>query len=323
MMRARVCAALAAAFVVAALAAGCSSGASGSGASGASGSSDSGASASDVAALQQTTVNDTPRSASTESEENSQLKEQLSAVAQRYSGTYSVVCQAADGSWKGSIDGSDRHVAASMIKLAIMGTLFDQESKGAVNLSDSVTLQASDIVGGTGVIGSQGAGSTWTYHELLEHMIQDSDNTATNVLIDKLGMSTVNTWASSFGLKETQLNRQMMDLDSGVENYMSAEDAAKILKAIWNGNFVSASASKDALAILEGQNETTGLETGLPAGATFAHKTGTLDNVLNDGGIVETSKPFIIVVMASEVSSSEATQAMQEFAQVVSDFAAS
>ena len=320
MMRARVCAALATAFVVAALAAGCSSGASGSGASVAS---DGGASSSDVAALQQATVNDTPRSATAESAENSQLNEQLSAVAQKYSGTYSVVCQAADGSWKGSFDGSDRHVAASMVKLAIMGTLFDQESKGAVNLSDSVTLQASDIVGGTGVIGSQGAGSTWTYHELLEHMIQDSDNTATNVLIDKLGMSTVNTWASSFGLKETQLNRQMMDLDSGVENYMSAEDAAKILKAIWNGNFVSASASKDALAILEGQNETTGLEAGLPAGATFAHKTGTLDNVLNDGGIVETSKPFIIVVMASEVSSSEATQAMQEFAQVASDFAAS
>lgn len=321
MMRARVCVALAAAFAVVALAAGCSSSASGT--SGSSGSSGSGAAASDVAALQQTTVNDTPRSTTAESTENAQVNEQLLAVAQKYSGTYSVVCQAADGSWKGSFDGSDRHVAASMIKLAIMGTLFDQESKGAINLSDSVTLQASDIAGGTGVIGSQGAGSTWTYHELLEHMIQDSDNTATNMLIDKLGMSAVNTWASSFGLKETQLNRQMMDLDSGVENYMSAEDAAKILKAIWNGNFVSASASKDALAILEGQNETTGLEAGLPSGATFAHKTGTLDNVLNDGGIVETSKPFIIAVMASEVSSSEAAQAMKEFAQIASDFAAS
>lgn len=307
------CAALA--LFAATLCAGCSQGAS-------SGSSK--AQVSDVEALQAVSnVSDAPRSGSAQaSTEDEQLKGQISSIVEQYSGSYAVVCQAVDGSWKASVNASDSQVAASMIKLAIMGALFDRESKGLLSLDDTVVLQSSDIVGGSGVIGAQGAGSIWTYRELLEHMIQDSDNTATNVIIDKVGMSNINSWASSFGLKATALNRMMMDLDSGVENYTSAQDIATMLQAIWDGTFVSESASKEALAILEGQNETTGMELGLPSGVTFAHKTGDLDEVLNDGGIVETQSPYILVVLASDLTDASASSAMQEIAQTVSTYAA-
>lgn len=312
MKKAAGCAAVA--LLAVALCAGCSQGAS-------SGSSK--AQVSDVEALQaNTSVSDAPRSAASQTNaEDEQLKGQISSIVEQYSGSYAVACQAVDGSWKASVNASDSHVAASMIKLAIMGALFDQESKGLLSLDDTVVLQSSDIVGGSGVIGAQGAGSTWTYRELLEHMIQDSDNTATNVIIDKVGMSNVNSWSSSFGLEATTLNRMMMDLNSGVENYTSAQDVATILQAIWDGTFVNESASKEALAILEGQNETTGMELGLPSGATFAHKTGDLDEVLNDGGIVETRSPYILVVLASDLTDSSASSAMQEIAQTVSVYA--
>lgn len=304
---------VAASLLAALLCAGCSQGSSSKSAS---------TQVSDVEALRASSnVSDTLRSeAALDIPEDEQLKGKISSVVNQYTGSYAVVCQAADGSWKASLNASDSHVAASMIKLAIMGALFDQDSKGTLSLDDTVELQSSDIVGGSGVIGAQGAGLSWTYRQLLEHMIQDSDNTATNVIIDKVGMSNVNAWASSFGLKETTLNRMMMDLDSGVENYTSASDVAKILQAIWDGKFVSESASKEALAILEGQNETTGMELGLPSGATFAHKTGDLDDVLNDGGIVETQSPYIVVVLASDLTDSSASTAMQEIAQTVSDY---
>lgn len=312
MKKAAGCAAVA--LLAVALCAGCSQGSS-------SGSSK--AQVSDVEALQaSTSVSDAPRSATSQANtEDEQLKGQISSIVEQYSGSYAVACQAVDGSWKASVNASDSHVAASMIKLAIMGALFDQESKGLLSLDDTVVLQSSDIVGGSGVIGAQGAGSTWTYRELLEHMIQDSDNTATNMIIDKVGMSNVNSWSSSFGLEATTLNRMMMDLNSGVENYTSAQDVATILQAIWDGTFVSESASKEALAILEGQNETTGMELGLPSSVTFAHKTGDLDEVLNDGGIVETQSPYILVVLASDLTDASASSAMQEFAQTVSAYA--
>ena len=253
--------------------------------------------------------------------EDEALSQQLASIANSHAGSYAIACQATNGSWSARVNSTDAYVSASMIKLAVMGAFYNAAANGNVNLEDTVILQASDIVGGTSYISLQGAGSTWTYRELLQHMIQDSDNTATNILIDRLGMDTINDWASGFGLENTHLNRRMMDLGSGVENYMSANDVAKILQAICDGSFVNEDASMEALTVLEGQNETTGMELGLPNDVIFAHKTGSLNGVLNDGGIVETEKPYTIVVLSANADSGEAAAAMQEIALAISAYA--
>ena len=226
------------------------------------------------------------------------LRDALEQATGAHAGTYAVACASADGSW-----------------LAILGTLLDQAQSGALSLDDSVTVGPSDIVGGTGVIQASGAGGSYTYRQLAAYMIQDSDNVATNLIIDAVGMSAVNEYASEIGLTQTALNRRMMDFAAGDENYTSANDVAHMLQLIYQGKLVSSDASEFALDLLKGQHDNAGLLEGLPAGSVFAHKTGTLDGVFNDGGIVLDRNPYVMVVLSGDAERSQAQDCMADVAQ--------
>ncbi len=258
---------------------------------------------------------------SSKTRDMSGLQGSLEDLVQSYSGSYAVVCAAVDGSWSVSVNGSDSFVSASVIKLAILGTLLDQAQRGVLSLDDVVTVSSSDIVGGTGVIQSLGAGGSYSYRQLATYMIQDSDNVATNLIIDAVGMSAVNEFANGIGLPSTVLNRRMMNFSTGTENYVSADDLAKVLSLIGNGGFVSADMSEFALGLLEGQHDTTGLLEGLPDGTVFAHKTGDLDNAFNDAGIVLRDEPYIMVALTNDATGADAQEFMTTVAQLTSEVA--
>lgn len=146
------------------------------------------------------------------------LQDALEQAVEAHSGAYAVTCASADGSWSVDVNGDKPFVSASIIKLAILGTLLDQAQSGVLSLDGTVTVSPSDIVGGTGVIQASGAGESYTYRQLAAYMIQDSDNIATNLIIDAVGMPAVNEYASEIGLTQTVLNRRMMDFAAGDEN---------------------------------------------------------------------------------------------------------
>ena len=243
------------------------------------------------------------------------LRDALEQATGAHAGTCAVACASADGSWSVDVNGDEPFVSASIIKLAILGTLLDQAQSGALSLDDSVTVGPSDIVGGTGVIQASGAGGSYTYRQLAAYMIQDSDNVATNLIIDAVGMSAVNEYASEIGLTQTALNRRMMDFAAGDENYTSANDVAHMLQLIYQGKLVSSDASEFALDLLKGQHDNAGLLEGLPAGSVFAHKTGTLDGVFNDGGIALDRNPYVMVVLSGNAERSQAQACMVDVAQ--------
>ena len=243
------------------------------------------------------------------------LRDALEQAAGAHAGTYAVACASADGSWSVDVNGDEPFVSASIIKLAILGTLLDQAQSGALSLDDSATVDPSDVVGGTGVIQASGAGGSYTYRQLAAYMIQDSDNIATNLIIDAVGMPTANEYASEIGLTQTVLNRRMMNFSTDVENYTSANDVARMLQLIYQGKLVSPDASEFALDLLKGQHDGAGLLEGLPTGGVFAHKTGTLDGVFNDGGIVLASNPYVMVVLSSDAERSQAQACMVDIAQ--------
>ena len=201
---------------------------------------------------------------------------------------------------RGGYQADDSMISASMIKLIIAEAFLQQVASGNIGLDEYYTLQSSDIVGGTGSLGGYGAGAQVTYGEMLNKMISESDNTATNIIIDRVGMDAVNAEADLLGLEGTKLNRYMMDYDAiaaGNENYVSANDVAQLLEMIYDGTFVDARCSDIMLQALEQQVDYGGIMAGLPDNVVFAHKTGTLDSVLHDGGIVEGEHPFVIVVL--------------------------
>ncbi|MCH3968599.1 MAG: class A beta-lactamase-related serine hydrolase [Atopobiaceae bacterium] len=216
-----------------------------------------------------------------------------------------------------SVNGDKRLVSASMIKLVILETVFQQADAGTISLDDEITIHAADIVGGSGIIQNMGGDVTLTVEELCNFMISSSDNDAANALIDLVGMDSVNSEASRLGLASTSLQRKMMDtaaVEQGRQNYTSANDIATLLESIAKGTFVNEAYSKKAEQYLLLQQDTTGLRAGIPNNVTVASKTGDLDRVYNAGGIVYTSKPYIVVAMVNDMAVDQARSLVSNIA---------
>jgi len=223
-----------------------------------------------------------------------------------------------------AINGDERMRSASMIKTLIMATLLQHEADGSISLGDSCTIRESDIVGGTGSVQSMGAGTRLSLSRLAELMISQSDNVATNVLIDRLGMGIVNDEGARLGLGQTVLARKMMDTAAaaaGRENYTSASDQARILRLVASGDLVSPEASQAALAWLKEQEDSEGIAQGVPSGTVVAHKTGTLDSVRHDGAIVYGKRPYVLVIMTHGMSDGAANSLMARVSRTVWDAA--
>ena len=202
-----------------------------------------------------------------------------------------------------SVNGSTQHASASMIKLVVLAALFDKVAAGEIDLSAQVEVKASDIVSGTGTVQDDGPG-TYELRELARRMIADSDNTATNVIVDLIGMDAVNEEASKLGLTGTAMARKMMDMvaaDQGMRNRMTSDDAATILNLIASGKLVNEQMSELAMSFLLQQTINAGLTDAIPAGVQVAHKTGEFNQAEHDGGVVLAAHPYVLVVMTEGI----------------------
>ncbi|HSJ67221.1 MAG TPA: serine hydrolase [Anditalea sp.] len=132
--------------------------------------------------------------------------------------------------------------SASIIKIPILFTLFSQVEEGKIQLEEKHQLIQDDIVGGTGEIQHQPVGGYYSMETLAREMIRVSDNTATNIIIRRLGMSSTNNMMENIGLHSTQLNRLMMDFDAiamGKQNYTSPTEMNKLLLMLHSHDFLS------------------------------------------------------------------------------------
>lgn len=242
---------------------------------------------------------------------------EVTNMVANYGDSVAVAVVPLDGSQGFSINGNKSFVSASMIKLLILADYMDAVDSNQINPMATYTLQSGDIVGGTGVLQSAGAGTTYSYDELVRDMIMYSDNTATNVIIDALGMDSINAKAQTLGLSSTNLQRKMMDTSSGVENHISANNAASILAGIANHTIASTTICQTAETDLQQQTDIEGLAQGLPSNVLFGHKTGMLGSVRHDGGIVYAEKPYVIVVLTDIGGGSSANSLMSQISSTV------
>ena len=209
--------------------------------------------------------------------------------------------------------------AASVIKLFILAAAYAQQKIGTINLDDTYTLSNADKVGGTGVIQNMPAGKTFTYRELLAYMIDESDNTAANIMIDALGgIDKVNAQIEKMGAQDTKLQRKMMDtksLEAGRDNITSAADVGELLKKVYNHKLISKSDSAEFLDILNKNRDHDKLVRDLPTGAKVYNKTGIMQNygILNDAAIIENEKgAFVVVVLTQNGDNNEEQAAMNK-----------
>lgn len=194
-----------------------------------------------------------------------------------------------------------RFPAASVIKIAILVDALRQVEERTVRLDQMVAGSEDAKVGGFGVLKELTSVDSLSLHDLLTLMIIVSDNTATNLVIDLLGMASINATIESLGLTGTRLQRKMMDDAArarGLENITTAGDIARLLRLIVTRQILTAEACDLALDILARQQVRDRLPLYLPAGIRVAHKTGELPGVRHDAGVIFfDSGPMIVVAL--------------------------
>jgi beta-lactamase class A len=198
---------------------------------------------------------------------------------------------------------------ASTIKLALLAELYRQhehalEGKpGNAKLTDTYTVRKEDIVVDSAVMENLTPGVTLlTNRDLAGMVVAVSDNSATNVLIDRVTFARVNQLLDTLGAHETRLQRKMMDLNAareGRENVATPRQIATLLMAAHEGKLFGPELTKDFFTLLS-TGKDSWMPRLIPEGVKIANKPGSLAGVRNDAGVIFVpNRPFVIVVMTT------------------------
>jgi beta-lactamase class A len=192
---------------------------------------------------------------------------------------------------------------ASSIKIAVLTNLYMQAQQGKLKLTDEYVVRQQDLVPGSDILlGLTPGVSRLTLRDLATIMVAVSDNSATNVLISRVGMDNVNNMLEGMGLHSTRLRRQMMDLQAaseGRENVSTPREMMTLLETIYRGKLLNKEMTADFIKMLSTHKESSLLQ-GLPDDAVAANKPGELEAVRNDSGIILVkNRPYILCVMTT------------------------
>lgn len=216
------------------------------------------------------------------------------------------------------------HVACSLVKVPILALLLKDAEEGGARLEEKISIPPEKRVGGTGLICHLEPEAELSWRDVMKLMVIVSDNSATNAVIDLLGIDRINAFFKSIGLTSTELQRKMMDMEAikaGRNNYTTAADMGRLLKLAATSSLVSRNVSDAVIDTMSRQLYTSKLPAllpGVPASAspeekwsplpgtvTVANKTGDLPKTEHDVGlfILPGGKRYVVAMLTSQLSS--------------------
>ena len=209
-----------------------------------------------------------------------------------------------------------RVVSASTIKVPILLCALEQVRRGERRLEEMLPVPPETILEDTEVF-ERGV-AAYSLWELLYWMIVESDNTATNTVIDALGYDAINSYARDvLGLKDTLCRRKMLDwaaIEAGRNNYTSAADQGRMYSLLFHGRILDEALRETALDMLRRQRSTDLFLRYIPENVTVAHKTGGLDYVCHDAGIFYVPRrPFYLGIFTWDGPSPEGDKGQKMF----------
>ena len=210
---------------------------------------------------------------------------------------------------------------ASMIKVFVLAKVMQDAKDGKLALDELIPITAENIVGGAGSIAGEGTGARVPIRMAAELMITESDNTATNILIDRVGMNNLNQYLKESGYNDTIFHHKMM-LQQGQTNLSSVADLGELFKRIYEHNCVDDFYDQIMIDYLLRQTDRDCFPTALPYW-NVAHKTGEVNDLYDDGGILYGSNgDFVLVIMDDNYSSrADTIEKMKSItAQIANDF---
>jgi beta-lactamase class A len=193
--------------------------------------------------------------------------------------------------------------AASVIKVPIMMEIYRQDREKSLSLDDILTLKAEEVVGGCGVLQVLHLGINLTIRDVVALMITVSDNTATNMMIEKAGIDSINTLMRSIGMERSILRRKLMMPElarQGIRNEITAWDIVLSLKSLDNTDFLDKDACNDMIGLLKMQQLNHKIPLMLPSDAVVAHKTGEDTGITHNAGIIYANKKRFYMCVLSE-----------------------
>ena len=209
-------------------------------------------------------------------------------------------------------------MAASVIKLFVMAAAFERNKKGIFHMDEMFAVKKEDRVPSCGALTYLHDGILVTGMDLVTLMIIFSDNTATNVLIDILGMEEINETIRGLGFHQTLLQRKMYDMERsgrGIQNYITGNETGRLLKMMYDGILIDKQSSETMISILKKQQLCSKIPfylQALPEGPEIAHKTGEDTGITHDVGIVYGKEPFLVCFCGNETDTPAFERVMAE-----------
>jgi beta-lactamase class A len=190
---------------------------------------------------------------------------------------------------------------ASVIKLAVLYELYRQADEGRVALTEVTRPPAARVTGG-GVLQELGPTVSLTWRDVAVLMMGWSDNAATNLLIERVGLDAVNRRLDALGLPKTRLRRRMMDLEAarrGEENVSTPSEMRRLVEAIYAGTGLSPASARD-IRLVAATTKDTPFRKALPEGLVVLDKDGALDAVRVAAAVVDLpGRPYAVTIMTT------------------------
>jgi beta-lactamase class A len=236
------------------------------------------------------------------------LQQRITDLVTELKGTAGIVVRDLSSGEGVGVNADQEFPAASVIKLGVLWQLFQAVEAGRVKLDDRLPLPEARDIQGSGILREMHSGLMPTVQDVAILMIIISDDVATNMLIDLLGLAEINAALQALGLTRTRLGRKMMSPQDAIrvppssDNVMSPADAAYLLEAMLRSERASKNSRRQMLEILQKQRLNDRLPVLLPKGLVFPHKTGSLPGVVNDAGILFLGiRPIAMAVLTKEL----------------------
>ena len=220
-----------------------------------------------------------------------------------------------------SLSGERPVHTASTIKLAIMAECFAEAEEGKLKLSEPITLRSSEKVSGSGILQELSDGISLPLRDVVDLMIVLSDNTATNLILQRIGGNAVNQRMASLGLTHTRVMRKILGDGSKLKSEVSGvtdegarpenkkwgigrsspREMVSLLEKLYRGELVNKAASEEMIEILKRQRDRNGIGRDMKD-VTIASKSGALEHLRSDVGIIYSkSGPIAMAITVDNI----------------------
>jgi beta-lactamase class A len=239
------------------------------------------------------------------------LEARLAPLAKAHKGKVAIAVKHLETGESYCLNADEVMPTASLIKLAVLVEVYQQAGEGKLKLTDRVTLKTEDKVPGSGILTNHFSdGANISLRDATRLMIAFSDNTATNLVLDKTGIVPVNERMEAWGFPNTKINAKVFRGSTTSVNpertkryglgSTTAREMVGLLEELQTGQRCPPASKQAILQHLKKNEDKDKFKRLLPAGTAVAHKDGSVNDSRTDAGIVWTpTGPVAVCVLTT------------------------